>query len=145
MRRLSETVAQLEARRAQLERELAGVDARLQAISQALEVQAGGARAAANGAAHAAPRGNGARAGKAPATKRVWFEKNEVATLLRKAARTPTPVADVVRELARLKGYAGKLSGEDLKRFQGAAFMAVAQAVKTRVLKRRPNGSVVVV
>jgi hypothetical protein len=144
MRRLSETVAQLEARRAQLERELASVDARLQAISRALEVQAGGGRAAENGAAHATARSNGVRAGKAPATKRVWFEKNEVGALLRKVARTPTPVADVVRELARLKGYAGKLSGDDLKRFQGAAFMAVAQAVKTRVLKRRSNGTVVI-
>jgi hypothetical protein len=73
----------------------------------------------------------------------VWFEKDELPKLLRKAAKSPKSVADVVRELAQLKGYVGRLSDDDMRRFQGAAFMAVAQAVKTKVLKRRATGEVV--
>ena len=145
MRSLSETVATLEARKSNLSRELATVEARLQAISKALAGQlamrANAAPPRSNGPAIRAPSAR-ARRGKAT-TKRVWFEKNEIGKLLRKAAKTPTPVADVVRDLAKMKGYAGTLSADDMRRFQGAAFMAVAQGVKSKVLKRRADGTVV--
>jgi chromosome segregation ATPase len=144
MRSLSETVATLEARRSTLTQELATLDARLQAISKALQSQM-----AMHAKAETELRIRGTRAtatrsqrGKT-AVKRVWFEKNEIGKLLRKAARAPTPVADVVRELAKMKGYAGSLSTDDMRRFQGAAFMAVAQGVKSKVLKRRSDGTVV--
>jgi hypothetical protein len=146
MRSLSTTVATLEARKSVLSRELAAIEARLEAISKALAGElakkkgnsAGGDAKSSGGRAETArPRG-----GKAT-TKRVWFEKNEIGKLLRKAARNPTPVADVVRELAKMKGYVGRLSTDDMRRFQGAAFMAVAQGVKSRVLKRRADGMVV--
>jgi len=144
MRSLSDTVATLEARKSNLSHELAAIEARLEAISKAL-------------AGQHAKKGNSSgvetkgRVNRSPAnrtrgkakSKRVWFEKNEIGKLLRKAAKSPTPVADVVRDLAKMKGYVGKLSSDDMRRFQGAAFMAVAQGVKSKVLKRRADGSVV--
>lgn len=138
---LSQTVATLEARKSNLTRELETIEARLQAISNALEGQMQRAKAAE--ARVAVSRGPVTRRRGKPAMKRAWFEKNEIGKLLRKAAKTPTPVADVVRDLAKMKGYAGTLSGDDLRRFQGAAFMAVSQGVKSKVLKRRADGSVV--
>jgi hypothetical protein len=146
MRSLSETVATLEARKSNLSRELATIEARLQAISKALEGQmamrANATVAASNGPGLRSNSNTRARRSKT-VTKRVWFEKNEIGKLLRKAARTPTPVADVVRDLAKMKGYVGSLSPDDMRRFQGAAFMAVAQGVKSKVLKRRADGTVV--
>lgn len=145
MRSLSETVANLEARRSTLVRELATVESRLHAISKALEGQAAqrpaGAEVKTNGTL---PAGSPKRSRRGTGTtKRVWFAKNEIGKLLRKAAKAPTPVADVVRELAKMKGYADSLSGDDMRRFQGAAFMAVSQGVKSKVLKRRSDGTVV--
>ena len=142
MRSLSETVATLEARRSALTKELLAIEARLEAISNAL------GRGNGSFAARAETKGGGRhvraakrRAGKS--SKRSWFEKNEIGRLLRKAARQPTAVADIVRALARMKGYNGNLSPKEMRRFQGAAFMAVAQGVKSKVLKRRADGSVV--
>lgn len=134
MQSLSKTVATLEARRAALNRELAQIEARLEVISKALA-----------GEADAALKGGGRR-GKSEAvraSKRAWFAKNEIGKLLRKAARQPTSVANVVRDLAKMKGYDTSLGPDELKRFQGAAFMAVAHGVKSKVLKRRADGTVV--
>ena len=145
MRSLSETVATLEARKSHLSRELATIEARLQAISKALEGQMAmraNAAATSNGAGVRTNSAARVRRSKS-VSKRVWFEKNEIGKLLRKAARAPTPVADVVRDLAKMKGYVGSLSADDMRRFQGAAFMAVAQGVKSKVLKRRADGTVV--
>jgi hypothetical protein len=145
MRSLSETVATLEARKSNLSRELATIEARLQAISKALEGQMAmraNAAATSNGAGVRTNSAARVRRSKS-VSKRVWFEKNEIGKLLRKAARAPTPVADVVRDLAKMKGYVGSLSADDMRRFQGAAFMAVAQGVKSKVLKRRADGTVV--
>jgi hypothetical protein len=145
MRSLSETVATLEARKSNLSRELATIEARLQAISKALEGQMAmraNAAATSNGAGVRTNSTTRVRRSKS-VSKRVWFEKNEIGKLLRKAARAPTPVADVVRDLAKMKGYVGSLSADDMRRFQGAAFMAVAQGVKSKVLKRRADGTVV--
>ena len=134
MQSLSKTVATLEARRAALNRELAQIEARLEVISKALAGEADAAIKA------------GARRGKSEAVrapKRAWFAKNEIGKLLRKAARHPTSVANVVRDLAKMKGYDTSLGADELKRFQGAAFMAVAHGVKSKVLKRRADGTVV--
>src|SRR5882672_5215858 len=146
MRSLSETVATLEARKYHLMHELATIETRLQAISKALAGQS----AMRNGAGAPEPKTRATNAGfgrgrgnKAATSKRVWFEKNEIGKLLRRAAKTPTPVADVVRDLAKMKGYVGTLSSDEMRRFQGAAFMAVAQGVKSKVLKRRADGTVV--
>ena len=145
MRSLSETVATLEARKSNLLRELATIEARLAAISKVVNGHSVlRATAAESGSKIQAPRAAAARGRRGKATtKRVWFEKNEIGKLLRKAAKSATPVADVVRDLAKMKGYVGSLSADEMRRFQGAAFMAVAQGVKSKVLKRRPDGTVV--
>jgi hypothetical protein len=146
MRSLSDTVATLEARRSALTRELSIIESRLEAISKALEGQSAARR---NSASLSEPKGHASRAKPAKTrrakatTKRVWFEKNEIGRLLRKAAKEPTAVADIVRDLAKMKGYVGSLSPDEMRRFQGAAFMAVAQGVKSKVLKRRADGTVV--
>lgn len=135
MRSLSKTVQNLEARRTALTGELARIEARLAIISKALA-----------GEATPGPAAGGVRRGKGnrpTASKRAWFEKNEIGKLLRRAAKSPSAVADVVRGLAKLKGYDKSLSPEEMKRFQGAAFMAVSHGVKSKVLKRRADGSVV--
>lgn len=142
MRSLSETVATLEGRRSTLLRELSAVEARLEAISKAVAGQA---------SVHgSAPKADGARSARRAGTvrsastaKRAWFEKNEIGRLLRKAAKEPTSVADIVRDLAKMKGYVDSLSADEMRRFQGAAFMAVAQGVKTKLLRRRADGTVV--
>jgi hypothetical protein len=154
---VAQTVASLVARRTQLVRELTNVDNELNAISQALGAVAT-RQAAESGSAAAAPVPSTARptqkkaaekkaarkvTAKEPAAKRAWLEKDEAAKLMRRIARTPKPAAEVVREMAKLKGYEGRLSAEDMHRLQGAAFMAVAQAVKGKSLKRHTNGSVV--
>jgi hypothetical protein len=145
MRSLSDTVATLEERRSALTRELSTIDARLEAISKALAGQAlVQTPGAIDRAKTPAGRSRSANAGGGTATaKRVWFEKNEIGKLLRKAAKQPTPVADVVRALAKMKGYVESLSPNEMRRFQGAAFMAVAQGVKSKILKRRSDGTVV--
>jgi len=144
MRSLSETVATLEARKSNLSSELAAIEERLGAISKALAGQHA-KKGNSHGVETKVKRGRSAanRTRGNAASKRVWFEKNEIGKLLRKAAKGPTPVADVVRDLAKMKGYVGKLSADDMRRFQGAAFMAVAQGVKSKVLKRRADGTVV--
>jgi hypothetical protein len=146
MRSLSDTVATLEARRSALTRELSTIESRLEAISKALEGQSAARRSSAS---LVEPKGHATRAKPAKTrrakttSKRVWFEKNEIGKLLRKAAKEPTAVADIVRDLAKMKGYVGSLSPDEMRRFQGAAFMAVAQGVKSKVLKRRADGTVV--
>jgi hypothetical protein len=139
-------VATLEARRSELLRQLAAVDVRLNAISKAVGAAAAKAPAAAKVAAKApaakkavAKKG---RPGGKGTVKRAWFEKQELPKLLRQVARSPKTSADLVRELAKAKGYDRSLSADDLRRFQGAAFMAVAQAIKTKMLKRLADGTV---
>ena len=140
MESLAKTISSLEAKRDSLARELGTIDARLAAISKLLgtstpAIQAGRTNAH-NGAAESA----GSKRPSAKRIRRSWFARDEAAKLLRKAAKKPKPAADLVRELAALKGYAGQLSTDDMRRFHGAAFMAIEQAVKTGILKRRSNG-----
>lgn len=146
MTSLARTVEHLESRRSALTQELATIDAQLRAIAQALR-------------AHEAPTGLNGRASKPVATapskssptrragakkpRRSWFARDEAGKLLRRAARTPKAAADLVREVADTKGFAGTLSADDLRRFQGATYMAIAQALKSKALKRRSDGTLV--
>jgi hypothetical protein len=140
MESLAKTISSLEAHRDSLVSELGTIDARLTAISKVLGTPTPAIQTrrpnANNGAADSA-------GSKAPSTKRPrrsWFARDEAAKLLRRAAKKPRPAADLVREVAALKGYAGHLSTDDMRRFQGAAFMAIEQAVKNGALKRRTSG-----
>jgi hypothetical protein len=127
---LATTITQLEKERARLLRDLDAVESRLRAVGQAL-----GKGGSATGSRASAGRSNGAGAKKP--LRRAWFERDEAAELLKKAAKKPSVPADLVRELAKMKGYAGRLAKQDLRRFQGAAFMAISQALKTGALKRQ--------
>jgi hypothetical protein len=138
MESLAKTISSLEARREDLARELGQIDERLAAVTTLLEgKRAGktdsnshnGSRSSSGGKGHALRR-----------TRRSWFARDEAAKLLRRAAKTAKPAADLVREVAALKGYTDKLSPDDMRRFQGAAFMAINHAVKAGTLKRRKDG-----
>jgi len=137
---LAKTVETLEARRAVLAGELAAIDARLQAIAQAVKGEAR-APVTAEGARPRAARGASDRRSKR--ARRSWFARDEAVGLLRKVAKSPKAPAAIVNELGRLKGYSGRLSPEDERRFQGAAYMAIAQALKNKALRRGPKGQVV--
>jgi len=137
---LAKTVETLEARRAVLAGELAAIDARLHAIAQAVQGESG-LTAAAEVVAQRATRGASDRRSKR--ARRSWFARAEAVGLLRKVARSPKAPAAIVTELGKIKGYSGKLSPEDERRFQGAAYMAIAQALKNKALRRGPNGQIV--
>jgi len=82
-------------------------------------------------------------AGKAAKSKRrSWFERGEALTLVKKLATKPTTQADLVRALGHSKGYAKSLSGADLKRFQSAAYQAIANAIARKQLVQSKDGTV---
>lgn len=138
-RSLAKTINELEAARAKLQRELAAVDAALQTVERALHGSAGGRS---NGAGRGRASTGSMR--RAKSSRRNWFERDEAGALLKKAARRPTTPADLVRELAKIKGYEGRLPKQDMRRFQGAAFMAISQALKTGTLKRQGKNGLLV-
>jgi len=129
MTSLAQTISVLQSRRENLVREIADIERRLAAVTRAL----GTPRAR-------LVKGRGSRAAKGG--RRAWFAHGETAKLLRRVARTPKPPADLVRDIATIKGYADHLSSDEMRRFQGAAFMAIEHAVKVGTLKRRKDGRV---
>ncbi len=137
---LAKTITELERERNRLQRDLDAVNAALSTIARAVN---GKVDPRANGRA---ARANGIGAGKSASksTRRAWFDRDEAGTLLKKAARKPASPADLVRELARLKGYEGRLAKQELRRFQGAAFMAISQALKIGSLKRQGKSGLLV-
>jgi hypothetical protein len=131
MTSVAKTVRALEMRRAGLMKELVALDARLHAIARAAHAQG----------MEPTPARQRAKSAKR-LQRRSWFAREEAARLLRKVAKTPKFPAEIVRALQREKDL-DKLSADDAKRFQGAAYMAIAQALKTKTLKRAPEGRVV--
>lgn len=136
MNSLAKTIATLEDRRTALARELGQIDGQLAAVAALLD----GANARKDKNRSNADKGP-PRAAATRAVRKSWFAREEASKLLRKIARTAKPAADLVREIATVKGYAGKLSPDDMRRFQGAAFMAINQAIKAGALKRRKDGA----
>ena len=123
---LADTVRSLETRRGILAKELAQIDARLSAISNVMapaEGKGAGRRSKSGGRTGALVPRAGRRA------RRSWFERDEASRLLKQAAKSPMEQAALVRALAKAKGYANKLAEADLKRFQGAAYMALGHAM----------------
>jgi len=135
-------VSELESRRKALEIELASVNSRLKAIQQALATSA---HTGSNGAARAS---EGAVAtGKRPARKkarklRQWFTSGEAVGLMKRIVRAPMTASEIVKALAHAKGYDKGLPPEQLKRFQGTAYMAVSNAVKAGNATRLKDGRV---
>lgn len=138
---LAKTVESLEARRAALAGELADIDAKLRAVAQAVR-QADTRAPEPEFTKAPLPRALSSER-RSKRVRRSWFARDEALGLLRKVAKSPMAPADVVREVGKIKGYSGKLSADDEKRFQGAAYMAIAQALKTKALRRAPKGQVV--
>jgi hypothetical protein len=135
---LAQTIISLETRREQVARELARINQRLAAIASVLEKpmadQTGSER-------RRSKKRDAVKLRTTTTKRRSWFARREAVTLLRKAARSAKPAAQLVRDLAALKGYRETLSPNDMRRFEGATFMAIAQAIKAGALKRRRDGT----
>jgi hypothetical protein len=142
-------VSELESRRRALELELAGVNTRLKAIQQALEVSV---RAEPDGAGGAAKMPSTMPSGSEITTKRSarkkvrklrqWFTSGEAVGLMKRIVRAPMTASDIVKALAHAKGYDKGLPPEQLKRFQGTAYMAVSNAIKAGNALRMKDGRV---
>jgi hypothetical protein len=142
-------VSELESRRKALEFELASVNSRLKAIQQALDASA---RAEPNGpdrgskmVATVSSRSEAtpARAGRKKARKlRQWFASGEAIGLMKRIVRSPMTASDIVKALAHAKGYDKGLPPEQVKRFQGTAYMAVSNAIKAGNAVRMKDGRV---
>jgi hypothetical protein len=139
---LARTITELERERARLRSELDAVNAALEAVGRALNGSGGGRHPAKGRSDSRIARGRRAHAAKS--ARRSWFGRDEAGSLLKKAARKPMAPADLVRELARMKGYDGHLAKDEMRRFQGAAFMAISQALKTGTLKRQGRSGLLV-
>jgi hypothetical protein len=141
-------VSELESRRKALELELAKVNSKLKAVRQALEVSArsdadGSGRASASAAApHSSPAAT-KRAGRKRTRKlRQWFASGEALGLMKRLVRAPMTSSDIVKTLAHAKGYDKGLPPEQLKRFQGTAYMAVSNAIKAGNATKLKDGRV---
>jgi hypothetical protein len=142
-------VSELESRRRTLELELASVNSKLKAIQQALDASA---RAESNGAGRAsaatvAASSRSEVAARRPGRKKVrklrqWFTSGEAVGLMKRIVRTPMTASDIVKALAHAKGYDKGLPPEQLKRFQGTAYMAVSNAIKAGNATRMKDGRV---
>lgn len=142
-------VSELESRRKALEFELASVNSKLKAIQQALDISA---RADANGpdrgskmlsSAASRPEVSSGRPGRKKVRKlRQWFSSGEAVGLMKQIVRSPMTASDIVKALAHKKGYDKGLPPEQLKRFQGTAYMAVSNAVKAGNAVRLKDGRV---
>ena len=132
MTKLADAVQQLEERQGALRAELAQIDEQLRKVMVALAVEQrsidGAAAKKATGEANSRSR---------------WFEPGEAATLMRKLIAKPTRPADVVRQLAAAKGYAGKLNKSDTNRFTWAVLSAIKTAVEAKRLVKHKDGKVV--
>jgi hypothetical protein len=141
-------VSELETRRKALELELATVNSRLKAIQQALGAAAS---VEANGAGRSSRTPATVSTGSDSATRRSarkkvrklrqWFTSGEAVGLMKRIVRAPMTASDIVKALAHAKGYE-KLPPEQLKRFQGTAYMAVSNAVKAGNAVRLKDGRV---
>jgi len=135
MESLAKTLSNLEVRRETVARELARIDERLAAIATLLNGKSAEATQ---------PKPNHSFSStvtkRRETTRRSWFERDEATQLLRKAAKTVKPASELVRRVAALKGYTDKLSVDEMRRFQGAAYMAINHAVKVGALKRQKGG-----
>jgi hypothetical protein len=142
-------VTELESRRRALELELASVNTKLKAIQQALDTSA---RVESNGAGRIAATASAGSsrsevATRRPARKKVrklrqWFSSGEAVGLMKRIVRTPMTASDIVKALAHAKGYDKGLPPEQLKRFQGTAYMAVSNAIKAGNASRLKDGRV---
>jgi hypothetical protein len=74
--------------------------------------------------------------------RRSWFERGEALALSKKLLTKPMAQADLVRALASAKGYNKGLSSADQKRFQSAAYQAIANGIAAKKLVANRDGKV---
>lgn len=140
-------VTELEARRKALELELEGVNSKLKAIQQALDVSVRGSNGSGGDAAFEMTSEAGTGAPRPVARKkgrklRQWFASGEALSLMRRIVKSPMTASEIVKALGHAKGYDKGLAPDQLKRFQGTAYMAVSNAVKAGNATRMKDGRV---
>jgi len=137
-------VSQLEMRRKTLEAELASVTSKLKAIQHALAVEQ---QSESSPAAVAEDGPKKTANGKTPGRRKTrklnqWFSSGEALELMKRHVRAPITASDIVKVLARVKGYDKSLAPEQLKRFHGTAYMAVSNAVKAGTAAKLKDGRI---
>jgi hypothetical protein len=140
-------VSQLEMRRKALEAELASVTSKLKAIQSALDVEqrSESVREPRAAAADDGEKKSTARkqAGRRKTRKlNQWFSSGEAIELMKRHVREPITASEIVKVLARVKGYDKSLAPEQLKRFHGTAYMAVSNAVKAGSATKLKDGRI---
>jgi hypothetical protein len=145
---ISQSVSRLQARKEAIENELAGIESRIHAIEQALYEGNSGAKEAkpSTGISERKPAasdgGKSERATNKGRKANRWFAAGEAASLMKRYVRTPMTASEIVKVLARAKGFDNGLTGVQAKRFQATAYMAVANAVKGGAARRLKDGRV---
>jgi hypothetical protein len=145
---ISQSVSRLQARKEAIEQELADIDSRCRAIAQILNDGRSGVAEAGPAADVWSPKAaasddkkTGGAAKKGRKANR-WFAPGEAASLMKRYVRTPMITSEIVKVLARAKGFDGELTGVQAKRFQATAYMAVANAVKGGVATKLKDGRI---
>lgn len=151
MASIAGAVSQLEMRRKALEAELASVTSRLRAIQHALDVEqraestSAPSPAAGTAGTRASTRRSAAQersARRKPRKLHQWFASGEAVDLMKRHVRAPATAAEIVKLLAKVKGYDKSLAPEQLKRFHGTAYMAVSNAVKAGSASKQKDGRI---
>jgi hypothetical protein len=148
MEAISQSVSRLQARKEAIEQELAGIASRFKAIEEALNAGADGAKKAKLPAEISEPKPAALDGGKADGTTKKgrkanrWFAAGEAASLMKRYVRTPMTTPEIVKVLARAKGFDIGLSGVQAKRFQATAYMAVANAIKGGMARKLKDGRI---
>jgi hypothetical protein len=137
---ISESVLLLQARRRAIEKEIAELDSRLRAIWEVVSAEDPAPKP--NGSPVPFNDGGGRPTPERGSKPNRWFAPGEALTLMRRQVRTPMRPAEIVQMLTRAKGVDGTLSALQWKRFQGTAYMAVANAIKRGAATKLKDGRV---
>ena len=132
----SSALAPLLKRREALVKELGVINERL--LKTALDAVAATPLAMPAAVGRAVAKGAGA----AKSKRRSWFERGEALTLSKKLLTKPMAQADLVRALSAAKGYTKGLTAADQKRFQSAAYQAIANGIAGKKLVQAKDGKV---
>jgi hypothetical protein len=137
---ISQAVSKLQARKATIEKEIAEVDSQLDAVAKILNADEP-ARDPKRKPAASDDRGERLAANSGRKANR-WFAAGEAVSLMKRHVRTPMKPSEIVKILARAKGFDQGLSGVQTKRFHATAYMAVANALKGGAASRLKDGRV---
>jgi len=145
METLANSVSHLQARKEAIEKELADIDSRFQVIGRALNSDGAAAQKPIMPAdANPAPAASTSRDSSSSKRRKLqrWFASGEGVDLMKRYVHAPMPATDVMKVLARAKGYDKGLTPAMAKRFEATAYMAVANAVKSGAARRFKDGRI---